>query len=959
MKKIAIALLAVLLVVCSVGLIACSGAKVLDVYIFELEGQTVTEEFELPRTIGDQDAKWTSDSDLITITDRSKDDMDFLATITRPETDKTEVKLTVKVGGASKTFSVYVEPLNVYDFSSAYKFKQDKAMVTKDFDLDSKTTLEGKEATITWRVKDEYKNYIAVENGKCKVTPSSLDPQVRITAKFSYGGETTEKDYRMTVSIEKTELEAIDYWYNNTGVSVDIKGYVVSVGTAYSSSYNNINLYVADVDGRCGYYVYRVVLKNKEDGPKIKRGSYVEITGTTNTSYNGLIETNAGGQLVIDESKNKTEAEMKAMCYALDNDILGKVPEAIYHTSQYVSLTNWQIDKISDEVKASDGVDNKDLFVLKKNGVTVTVRTSKYLEDIYKDKTDKAFTDILALQSTLKKGDVISIKGILSNNKGYTILPIDATDVVKVGTTADTDETIKAMPGVKAGEFLTKAKTGFNAVISSNNLNLIVTKDKTVTLPANADGVEVKYSILGTSSAIKLEGNVLTIKDIAAHERIHLQVDLKVGDYTTTAFQYVEVWNKTDAEMIADEVLNLYMDEDVKLLAPSVTALKTEGSIYGANVQITWAVKDAATHAYATIDKNNNLVISETTLPDQKVTIVATVKVKDSSVAAGTKEFTFAVPQILVKVADPAADTAYQLVVSQNNTNHTLYATAKVNDSGYVVVTQDIKEASAIYVEKVTDGVKLYFKDGTTKKYLGAERAPGATQTDRFYSNLVIGEKVNTVWVMNDLCMKTTIKAHENESDKTKTYEVYMGTYSSNDRIALSETSYINADNAGVSQFPAFIAMASDINSVSAEVAATAALGSVSVATSITRPQSITLPTVANFKDATVEYSLKTTTAAVLADGKLTVSSLPKEETKITLTVTVKVGTVTKTKDVEITIVAAPRSIEVDVTKTYNIIMTVGSNKSYLVNEVASKYYIKGDATAANASVVKAEKVDG
>jgi len=72
MKKIAIVLLAVILVVCSVALIACdNGSKALDLYIFDKEGQVVKGEFELPRKIGEYDATWTSDSDLITITDRS------------------------------------------------------------------------------------------------------------------------------------------------------------------------------------------------------------------------------------------------------------------------------------------------------------------------------------------------------------------------------------------------------------------------------------------------------------------------------------------------------------------------------------------------------------------------------------------------------------------------------------------------------------------------------------------------------------------------------------------------------------------------------------------------------------------------------------------------------------------------------------------------------------------------
>lgn len=53
---------------------------------------------------------------------------------------------------------------------------------------------------------------------------------------------------------------------------------------------------MADDDFCAGYCLCRVVLKNKENADLFKPGSHITVTNTTNTNYNGLVETNAGRQ---------------------------------------------------------------------------------------------------------------------------------------------------------------------------------------------------------------------------------------------------------------------------------------------------------------------------------------------------------------------------------------------------------------------------------------------------------------------------------------------------------------------------------------------------------------------------------------------------------------------------------------------------------------------------------------
>ena len=904
MKKIAIALLAVLIFVCGVCLVACDNSKeVLDMYIFEKEGQQVSGEFTLPRVLGESvKVTWTSDNEnLIKITDRSAEDRDFLATVTRPENVRTEVKLTVTAGKNSKTFSVYVAPYDVYDFSSAYKFKQDKATVTKDFDLDSETKIGDKKATIAWAVGDEASEaYIAVEGNKCKVTPSALDPQVYIKATFTYQGkdaqgndktQTTTKRFRMTVSRERNHLENVDYWYNNVGVSVDIKGYVAEIATPYDDGYKNVTLYVVDENFDAGYYVYRVGAE-PEDGAKIKVGAYVTITGTTNTNYNGLVETNAGGTLKVDESKNMSASDLKAKCYALDNDILGKVPGAIFHTSQYVSLSKWKVTEICDAVEA---VDNLDLFKIEKNGVKVTVRTSKYLAGAYSAATDKKFTDIVALQKTLKEGDIISIKGMLSNYKGYTILPISASDVTKE-TAADTDDAIKAMPGVKVGAVIAK----LDKVIADNNLDLIVTKAKNVTLTPSEGDVTVKYSLLNQGADITLtEAGVLNIPEPTEHNKVHVQAEFTCGEYKTYKLFYVEVWNKTDAEMVADEKLDLFIDDAI---APAAIDLPMIGGIYGGNVQISWAIKDKANISWAQINETKDKDTSKVTAltlavqpltAANKLTLIATIKAGE---VTDTREIEVSFGRTTVYQLDSSKiedGASYYLVQDQSKVGVRLYANGKINNKTYGDTTTNMANAAKVTVEKVKDGYKLYFLDGKTKNYLGAVAT--ARDATRDYLNVVIGPDVDCVWTITNSCISTVVKNVYNDG----TTQVYIGTYNTYTTISVSDISKLSGSIAAYLAFEVGENI-TDNDKIGIEtVNATAPEG-------VAAPGSYDLGTVKLFTDVTMNWSIKgTQSVASITGGKLVVAALPDKETKITLVAELTCGTGTKvTKELEVTIAA-------------------------------------------------------
>ena len=377
MKRNIIAVLAIVMVLCCVTLAACNDkndTNVLDSYIFDMDGTTVTDDFTLPATIGGEAAEWKSEGTAIQL---EKRESDWLAKVTLPETGLVDVNLTVTVKKSSKSYTVRVKALDVYDFMNSYVFPKDKATIVDNFDLETEFAYKGKTATIAWSVDEDYELYIKViNNGKTlQVTPQGNQTPVKVKATFTYNGVSASQSYRMTVYKTMEGLELVNYWYTNTGVYIDMSGYVVLIGTAYSSSYNNVTLYMVNDDFTAGYYLYRVKTTD-EHAAKLAPGVHITVTGTTNTNYNGLVETNEGGKLVVDD--DVAPIDVNAHVKAIDQEVIGNLPATVSHESRLVSLTNWKVTKVAADADKQAGA-NYTLLTLETGGAKVEVRVSKYM----------------------------------------------------------------------------------------------------------------------------------------------------------------------------------------------------------------------------------------------------------------------------------------------------------------------------------------------------------------------------------------------------------------------------------------------------------------------------------------------------------------------------------------------------------------------------------------------------
>lgn len=858
-RKIILILLALVFVFSCVALVACNkGEKeALDTYLLEQDNQLVDADFTLPVKIREYDVTWTSSDSAITL---EKRDSDYLAKVTLGDAVK-EVTLTVSIGKLSKSFTVRVAEFDVYFIADHYNFVKDKTTVTEDFALDRSFTYQGKTATIDWSVSDAYADYIAIsEDGNtCLVYPTSLLPSVRIKATFTYNNESTTYPYTMTVGLNRTHLEEINYWYYNTGVSIDIKGYVVEIATPYDEGYGNVSLYVVDEEFLAGYYVYRVKT-DSANAALIEVGAHVTITGTTNTNYNGLIETNAGGNLVVDTDVPKID--VREHVYALDQDILGNVPAAIYHQSRLVSLTNWTVKSVESAPEAGS---TATLFTLTKGGVDVSVAVSKYLEGAYKPTADDAtWSALAALTGTVKEGDVVSVTGILGNYKGAQIMPLKASDVV-VGGTADPDGTV--YPGQTAA----KAIAAVNAALKEAGADKRITKTTEFTLPTESNGVAIAYEICGSPRALTLDGSKFTVTP-DKHEIATVKVTYTLKDGETVVYSTVQFF---DVESLVPTASTI-MDE---LVAPPAKAEKD----FELDANATWEVVEGTG-----ITIENGVAKLTRTAEDQKVTLKATVSYNNET---KTKNF------VVTVAADPYL-AYYRITLDVD----TMQLVAQSYQDGTVTIDRVAFE----YTELGNYGDGIQMRSKPTTATTPDELTDNSTikNTNAFHAGIkmIVVTWSDTKSVSNNtnaLSFKFGTSAddlgHEVMLSTVQGQTVYeivpdaeTYTYFSLEKTLYQYSMYFKSIQICFTE-PNDITY-TDEEKVDAELA-TLKVDKLTY----TENGTATLP-VAGTTHTDVTISWASNNAAVVVDGANLAVTMPASNAKVTLTATVKAGTVEKTK---------------------------------------------------------------
>ena len=252
---------------------------------------------------------------------------------------------------------------------------------------------------------------------------------------------------------------------------------------------------------------------------------------------------------------------------------------------------------------------------------------------------------------------------------------------------------------------------------------------------------------------------------------------------SSNAVEYVSLPQLPDAEMVAFEKNALTLS---KTLFEDDTTLDLQvlGAAYK-DVTITWVSDNPCA-----VVNNGKLAI---TCPEEDTEVKLTATLTCGEVT-DTKEFTLevkaAVKEVFVPVfvTSPVVGKAFKLALVQANLGKTLYFSGAMSGN-FFATTEKGANAVDVYVETVDGGYKLYFLDGETKKYLDIyEHTEGKVGV-----RLASEEEASAVYTWNETYNIFVANVAGND--------YYLGSYRTFETISASKTSYLTADNVGVSQF--------------------------------------------------------------------------------------------------------------------------------------------------------------
>ena len=140
-------------------------------------------------------------------------------------------------------------------------------------------------------------------------------------------------------------------------------------------------------------------------------------------------------------------------------------------------------------------------------------------------------------------------------------------------------------------------------------------------------------------------------------------------------------------------------------------------------------------------------------------------------------------------VTNPELDEAkaYKLFLTQVTNNKVLYLDGGVSGR-YLSMTEDASASIDVYAEKTNAGYKFYTLVDNVKQYVN------------IYFNAE--NKVSVNYTADSTCVYSYNAESNCWYTNVNGTDYYLGTYSTFNTVSASKTSYINAENTGVEQFP-------------------------------------------------------------------------------------------------------------------------------------------------------------
>ena len=248
---------------------------------------------------------------------------------------------------------------------------------------------------------------------------------------------------------------------------------------------------------------------------------------------------------------------------------------------------------------------------------------------------------------------------------------------------------------------------------------------------------------------------------------------------------------RSDAEKVA-------LEKDALTFVDTVTEgceleLPTAGTTYPEAV-ISWT----SDSEYAVVDGSKLTV----TIPNETtaVKLTATVTVGEVSESVEFELTLVATNFTIIPTTTPEEGVAYKFYMNQVNNGYGVFVSGGINQDRYLVTSKNVSEALDVYVEANGDGFSFYTNIDGAKKYINI------THNEAGKTAVLYQDEAISVYTYNAE-INAWVAALEGDENL-----YYLGSYNNFDTISASKTSYINAGNTGVSQFPLQIVALGDPN---------------------------------------------------------------------------------------------------------------------------------------------------
>lgn len=476
MKKLLALCLALLL--CLSVFVACDNGKNNEEVTTDGNEQTTTGQ-EDNTTAGQEDDTTVGDSDETTVGDSEEttvgDSEETTASESAYDVNAAIEFLNSQYKGKDPTTAAD------YEVYGQIMIGLDKYMVSWTTDSDKVTAVEG---SPKWTIQV---NEMSLETVNYKIIATVTAPD-GTTATVSYD--------RVVPKFEVTSFE--DYMAATEG-NVTVAGIVVGINAKSAGNTRN-HLFLADVDGKGGYYCYQLDSDPLEAG--VELGMTVAVTAPV-SPYNGMQETKGGSFVIIDET-------------------IKTVP----------------VLDITDKFAAGESLKNYVGLVVTIKGVTITNQvlggTSEYLNFELNGKTAYVRTYVTDFPTTLKAADKATIDaahaanfGNTANATGILVLYSGAPYLIPVDT--DCFSGFAAVTRTDA-EKVESEKAGLKLPTS-------YTSDAVVDLAAKGQyysEVAITWALAEANTAATIANGKLTLTVPDSETIVKITATLTCGDVTDT-----------------------------------------------------------------------------------------------------------------------------------------------------------------------------------------------------------------------------------------------------------------------------------------------------------------------------------------------------------------------------------------------------------------------------------------